>query len=125
MVLTLTVACETNRDFSCDGEDLYLLSQGRTIKSANKNAYKYLCKIFDVFKYESENVDLTDFLKGKFARWQDGKDTWLDEDSWCNQFDLTFPRNNRAEVVEISKDMYEAIMEDLEDANEEVQHENI
>ena len=34
MVITLTVANESNKDFSYHGQDRYFLSQGKTIESA-------------------------------------------------------------------------------------------
>ena len=115
MVMTLTVASELNTSNPWGHDnDRYFLSQGKTIESANKNMYKYLCKEYDLFEYISENKDIMSFLLSKFARWQNGKDTWTDEESWSNQFsDFTFPRNNKAEIVEISEEMYEAIIEEV------------
>lgn len=115
MVLTLTVASELDvKDPFGEGNNRYFLSQGRTVASANKNIYKYLCKIYDnYFKYDSGSIDLMFFLQAKFARWQNNKDTWKDEDSWTNQFkDFSFPPCNRAGIVEISAEMYNRITEE-------------
>ena len=106
MVITLTVANEMGRN-----EDSFYLSQGRTIESANNNMYRYLCKQWHEFEYQSETTDVSEFLHNKFARWQNGRDTWKDEDSWTNRFpDFTFIRPNRAGIIEISQEMYDEIL---------------
>lgn len=116
MVMTLTVTNESNRDFTYHGQDRYFLSQGRTIESANKNMEKFLRKEFSYFESEINTVgiDIMDFLIGKFTRWQNGKDTWEDNESWTNQFsDFTFPRHNKAGIVEISQKMFDKIIEEF------------
>ena len=105
MVITLTEACEFEHD------DRYFISQGRTIASANKNAYKHLCKEYDTFEFESYKKDITDFLYTNYARWEGTKDSLEDPNSWTNRFpELRFIYPNKAMVVEISKDLYEEIM---------------
>ena len=57
MVITLTVANESNKDFSYHGQDRYFLSQGKTIESANKNMYE--CTLADI----SGIIDLTEVFE--------------------------------------------------------------
>ncbi len=101
MVITLTAA-----DIS--GDNRYFLSQGRTTASAVRNMHEYLCGKYNSFTCDSCDKDLSEFLYGKFQRWQNGNDTWKDSESWSCMFpDFTFPRSNRAEIVEISHEMYD------------------
>ena len=113
--MILTVANESNEDFTFHGPDEYYISQGRTFQSASNNMIKYLRRIHRYFEFENDVVgqDITEFLRNKFARWQDGKDTWEDQNSWTNQFTFKFPRSNRAEIIEISPDMFNSIVEEL------------
>ena len=107
MVITLT---ETRDQVGSDNKR-YFLSQGETVESANRNIRKHLCGRQDSVAYNFRGEDLSNFLYGKFARWQDGKDTWKDSESWSVRFsDFTFPRSNRAEIVEISREMFDEIL---------------
>jgi len=115
MVITLTVANESNVDFTYHGKGRYFLSQGKSVESANRNMHRHLCKEFEFFEssIDTLDADISDFLRSKFERWQDGEDIWNNEDSWVNQFSgFTFPRNNKAEIIEISEEMFDRIIEE-------------
>ena len=108
MVITLTVANESNKDFSYHGQDRYFLSQGRTIESANKNMYKYLRKEYLYFEYEIDvcNSDLSELLNKQFSR------QWCNGECWLDLFpDFSFIRGNRAGIIEISQEMFDEIIE--------------
>lgn len=108
MVVTLTVVNESNNDFTYHGEDRYFLSQGRTIDSANKNMYKYLCKEYEYFESEIDicNLDLTELLHTQFSR------QLCYEECWIDLFpEFVFIKNNRAGIVEISQEMFDKIIE--------------
>ena len=108
MVITLTVANESNKDFTYHGQDRYFLSQGRTIDSANNNMYKFLCKEYEYFESEIDicNLDLTELLHTQFSR------QWYDGECWMDLFpEFTFVRANRAGITEISQEMFDKIIE--------------
>lgn len=106
MVITVTVANESNSDYSYHGTDRYFLSQGRTVDSAKKNMYKFLCKKYNFFEYETLNSDVSELLHIQFSR------QWCEGECWADLFpNFTFIRANRAGVIEISKELYDMIME--------------
>lgn len=110
MVITLTVANESNKDFTYHGENRYFLSQGRTIDSANNNMYEFLCKEYEYFESEIDicNSDLTELLHTQFSR------QWCDGVCWMDLFpEFTFVRSNKAGITEISQEMFDKIIESV------------
>lgn len=107
MAITLTVANESNRDFTYHGQDRYFLSQDKTIESANENMYKFLCKEYDYFEHETNvcNADLSDFLHTQFAKES------CDDENWSDLFpEFTFIDNNESGITEISQEMFDEII---------------
>lgn len=108
MVITLSVANESNRNFTYHGENKYFLSQGKTIESANKNMYKYLRGIYYYFESEVNicNQDLTELLYTQFSP------QWCEGECWTDLFpEFTFIRSDRAGIIEISQEMFDKIIE--------------
>lgn len=106
MIMTLNIVNESSSDFTYHGESHYLLSQGKTIESANNNVLRYCKQYWDFFEYELNlKEDVLPFLLNRFSEHCNNGDDWRED------FNFTFPKSNQAKVVEISEEMFNRIMD--------------
>lgn len=105
MVQIIAVANKVDNCCNPISADAYFLSQGKTVKSAEKNLFSELKKSMvnysvEVFKL-GEKSDVMPIIYRQFSRWADGE-------RWNDIFpDLCLPRPHRSSVMEIEKKLYD------------------
>ncbi len=115
MINILCVANESDRDYEYHGEDNYFIVQGRTLESCKKNFLKYIRGYWYHYEYEFNECktdkcdgDINAFLRREFS------DKHETDDNWCDLFDFCLPKPNHAGVVEITQEMHNMILENLD-----------
>lgn len=109
MAIVLTVANESNENYTYHGADGYYLSKGKTVESAKNNIYVFICKQYEFFEYESNafEFDIKDLMLAEFEKQYEGE-------CWSDVFSesiLDFITEDGEGTIEIPEEVYNLILE--------------